>query len=81
MAKHTAHHHKTQVRHPRAVRHPAKAVAVKKAAAAKATAQSVAVLPEPEPRVIEVMELEFVDPDIMLDEEETAVTSFDDEDF
>jgi len=79
MRKHAGQHHKTEVRHPRpAPRHPAKAIAVKKAAAAKAA--PVAVMSIPGPRVIEVMELEFVDPDIMLDEE-AAVTSFDDEDF
>lgn len=80
MAKHTVQHHKTQVRPPHALRHPAKAVAVKKAAAEKAAARAVAVVPQPEPKVIEVMELEFVDPDILLDDEEAVITSFDDED-
>lgn len=81
MPKHTAHHHKAGARHPRpAPRHPAKAIAVRKAAAARVAAAGIAVVPKPEPQVIEVMEFDFVDPDIMLDEE-AAVTSFDDEDF
>jgi hypothetical protein len=78
MAKHTMQHHKAAVRHGRAVpRHLAKRIAMRKAAATKAA--TVAVLLEPGPTVIEVVEFDFVDPDV-IPYEEAAVTSFDDED-
>ena len=81
MQKHTARHHKTAVRHPRpAPRHAAKTIAMRKAAAAKAAASGIALVPKPEPQVIEVMEFDFIDPDI-IPYEEAALTSFDDEDF
>jgi hypothetical protein len=52
---------------------------MRKAAAAKAAGSTIAVVPTPEPQVIEVIELVFVDPDI-IPYEEAAVTDFDDED-
>ena len=80
MQKHTARHHKAAVHHHRpAPRHPAKTFAMRKAAAAKAAASTIAVAPTPQTQVIEVMELDFVDPDI-IPYEEAAVTDFDDED-
>lgn len=79
--KRTTHHHRAAGQHARpALRHPAKTIAVRKAAAARAAASGIALVPKPEPKVIEVMELDFVDPDI-LPHEEAAVTGFDDEDF
>ena len=80
MQKHTAHHRKATVRHHRpAPRHLAKTLAARRAAAAKTAASGIASVPKPEPKVIEVMELDFVDPDIIPYEE--AVTDFDDVDF
>jgi len=82
MQKHTAQPRKTAVRHARAgpARQAAKRIPVKKAAAAKMSAPTLTMMLEPQPKVIEVMELDFVDPDILPDEE-AVVTGFDDEDF
>jgi len=81
MQKHTARHQKTAVRHTRAApaRHATKlaAVPVKKVAVARMPAPTMAFEP---PKMIEVMELEFTDPDVLLDEG-AVVTGFDDEDF
>jgi len=79
MAKHTTQH-PTAVRHPRSpARHAAKAIAVKKAPVAEMPAPLTMTV-QPPPKFIEVMELEFTDPDILLDED-AVVTGFDEEDF
>lgn len=80
MPKHIARRHKVAV-HPapaaRPTRHPkvtrGHKVAVK-------VAKSPAVAMAPEPRIIEVVDLEFPDPDA-LPYEEAYVTEFEDEDF
>ena len=79
MQKHTTQRHKVVVRHPRAApaQHAGKPNPVKKATVAKIAAPAMTAEP---PRVIEVMELDFVDPDILLDES-GVVTGFDEEDF
>jgi len=79
MRTHTAHHRSAAVHHRRALRHPAKRIAVRKEAAEKEAASTIAAVPKPEPEVIEVMEFDFVDPDIV-PYEEAAMTSFEDED-
>jgi len=79
MRTHTAHHRSAALHHRRALRHPAKRIAVRKEAAEKEAASKIAVVAKAEPQVIEVMELDFVDPDI-IPYEEAAVTEFDDED-
>jgi len=81
MRKHATLHHKTAVRHPRAgpAPHGAKAVPVPVRKAAVATMPAPTMTVE-SPKIIEVMELDFTDPDILLDED-TVMTGFDDEDF
>jgi len=81
MQKHTTQHAKTAARHARGApaRHAAKPIAVKKAAVAKMPAPALTMTVEP-PKVIEFMELEFTDPDILLDED-AVITGFDEEDF
>lgn len=81
MSKHTVHQHKTAARHsgPAPAHHAVKAAPMTKTPAKKALAPVVTMMLEPQPRVIEVMELDFVDPDITLDEE-ALVTDFEDED-
>jgi len=79
MQKHTTQHPKTAVRHAHGApaRHAAKPIPVKKAAVAKMPAPALTAEP---PKFIQVMELEFTDPDILLDED-AVVTGFDEEDF
>jgi len=81
MPKHAAHRKVTARRaHPARPRHAGKVIPVKAPAAPKIPVPAVTNTLEPNPRVIEVIELDFVDPDIALDEE-ALVTGFDDEDF
>jgi len=81
MPKHIAHHPKTATRHAGSA--PAHRVAkvppASRTTAKKAMAPVLTMMLEPKPTVIEVMELDFADPDIALDEE-ALVTDFEDED-
>jgi len=81
MTKHPARHQKVAVGHCRAAapRRSHKAIPVNKPASAKPPVPAFAAIREPKPRFIEVLEMDFTDPDITLDEE-PVVTGFEDED-
>lgn len=82
MAKHAVRRHKIAVRHPGAAnsrRNRKMGQARKPAPAAKQT-PDLTKMAAPSPRIVQLIDLEFPDPD-EVPYEEAAVTSFDDEDF